>query len=387
MATELGHGETTEAKTTMARLVGFTAYFTGTVEPLDRWVATKPCPVRFLNACCRGFGQPIFLNNPISGLIIMVALFVQNPWQALCGILGLVVAQLTAMAMRQPRGGVDSGGVAFQGLLTGLVIPALTGLLDWQALLLLPVALFAIFSVFLSSALGNLLGQWGIPAFNLPFNVATFLFVAASGPTHPYFRPAPAGPQVGMMTVVPNATDQPINWLMVLSTIPVGIGQCYGCDKLATGCLMALAMLICSPTVFLHGVIGSILGTLTGLAMAAPHADIYAGLWSYNSVLTCASVGGFFFVLTWQSHLVALFSAIFAAVVKGALSAVLKPAGLPDIAFPFCIAAGLFLLVTSESKLLMRVPMDKITWPEDHRRKFKPGGVADVPDGEALEVT
>ena len=145
MATELGHGETTEAKTTMARLVGFTAYFTGTVEPLDRWVATKPCPVRFLNACCRGFGQPIFLNNPISGLIIMVALFVQNPWQALCGILGLVVAQLTAMAMRQPRGGVDSGGVAFQGLLTGLVIPALTGLLDWQALLLLPVALFAIF--------------------------------------------------------------------------------------------------------------------------------------------------------------------------------------------------------------------------------------------------
>ncbi|XP_038044518.1 urea transporter 1-like [Patiria miniata] len=381
-------------KTPMARLCGLTDYFTGTVEPLDRWLARKPCPLRFVNACCRAFGQPIFLNNPISGLIIMAGLFVQSPWQACCGILGLLAAQLTAIATRQPKGAVDSGGIAFQGLLTGLVIPALTGVTDWHGLLIIPVIFFAIFSAILAVALGNLLGQWGIPAFNLPFNVATFIFVAASGPSNPYYGPPPpptdqlneAGTS-GLEQVAANGTDEPINWVMILQAIPVGIGQCYGCDNLITGCLMALAMLVCSPTIFLHGLIGSILGALTGLAMAAPLADIYAGLWGYNSVLTCASVGGFFFVLTWPSHLIALLSAIFAAVVKGAMAAVLMPAGLPEIAFPFCIAAGLFLLVTSESKLLMRVPMDKITWPEDHRRRFKPGGVANAQEGEALEVT
>ena len=84
---------------------------------------------------------------------------------------------------------------------------------------------------------------------------------------------------------------------------------------------------------------------------------------------------------------ISLLTAIFAATVKGALSAVLMPAGLPEIAFPFCIAAGLFLLVTSESKLLMRVPMNKITWPEDHRKRFKPRGVGNVQDIEAVQVT
>ncbi|XP_022087614.1 urea transporter 1-like [Acanthaster planci] len=380
-------------KTLLTRLCSLADYFTGTIKPLERWLARKPYPLCFVNACCRAFGQPIFLNNPISGLIIMVGLFVQSPWQACCGILGLFVAQLTAVAMRQPKGAVDSGGVAFQGLLTGLVIPALTRVTEWHGLLLLPIIFSSIFSAILASALGNLLGKWGLPAFNLPFNMATFIFVAASGPENPYFGPAPSATDLKAADVArldqttANDTGEPISWVLILQAIPVGIGQCYGCDNLITGCLMALAMLICSPIIFLHGVIGSILGALTGLAMAAPLSDIYAGLWGYNSVLTCASVGGFFFVLNWPSHLTALFSAIFAAAVKGAMSAVLMPAGLPEIAFPFCITAGLFLLVTSESKLLMRVPMDKITWPEDHRRRYNPRGVANAQEGEALEVT
>ena len=77
-----------------------------------------------------------------------------------------------------------------------------------------------------------------------------------------------------------------------------------------------------------------------------------------------------------------LFSAaIFAAVVRGSLAVTLK--GLPVIAFPFCISAGLFLLVTSNSKQLIRVPMDQITCPEEHRRKFKPGSSNAVTDNPA----
>ena len=145
MDTENSDRETAEVKTPLRRLFGLTAYFTGTVEPLDQWVAGKPFPLRFLNACFRAFGQPIFLNNPVSGIVIMVALFVQSPWQACCGILGLLVAQMTALATKQPKGDVDSGGVAFQGLLTGLVIPVLTGVSEWQGMLLLPVIVFSIF--------------------------------------------------------------------------------------------------------------------------------------------------------------------------------------------------------------------------------------------------
>lgn len=43
-----------------------------------------------------------------------------------------------------------------------------------------------------------------------------------------------------------------------------------------------------------------------GLALAAPHRDIYSGLWGYNSALSCIAIGGVFYVITWQTHILAL---------------------------------------------------------------------------------
>lgn len=43
-----------------------------------------------------------------------------------------------------------------------------------------------------------------------------------------------------------------------------------------------------------------------GFALAAPHKDIYSGLWGYNSALSCIAIGGVFYVITWQTHLLAL---------------------------------------------------------------------------------
>lgn len=40
--------------------------------------------------------------------------------------------------------------------------------------------------------------------------------------------------------------------------------------------------------------------------MATPFEMIYMGLWSYNCVLSCIAIGGMFYALTWQTHLLAL---------------------------------------------------------------------------------
>ena len=44
----------------------------------------------------------------------------------------------------------------------------------------------------------------------------------------------------------------------------------------------------------------------SGLALAAPFEDIYFGLWGYNCVLACIAIGGMFYGLTWQVHLLAV---------------------------------------------------------------------------------
>lgn len=42
------------------------------------------------------------------------------------------------------------------------------------------------------------------------------------------------------------------------------------------------------------------------LTVATPFETIYMGLWSYNCVLSCIAIGGMFYALTWQTHLLAL---------------------------------------------------------------------------------
>lgn len=43
-----------------------------------------------------------------------------------------------------------------------------------------------------------------------------------------------------------------------------------------------------------------------GLALAAPHEEVYSGLWGYNSALSCIAIGGVFYGLTWQTHILSL---------------------------------------------------------------------------------
>lgn len=44
----------------------------------------------------------------------------------------------------------------------------------------------------------------------------------------------------------------------------------------------------------------------TALTVATPFETIYLGIWSYNCVLSCIAIGGMFYALTWQTHLLAL---------------------------------------------------------------------------------
>lgn len=113
-------------------------------------------------------------------------------------------------------------------------------------------------------------------------------------------------------------------------SIPVGIGQVYGCDNPWTGGIFIISLFISSPITCAHAVLGSAAGMVSGktrsmrevharrakldlnpnrcagLALAAPFGDIYFGLWGYNCVLACIAIGGMFYALTWQVHLLAL---------------------------------------------------------------------------------
>ena len=59
--------------------------------------------MQFTDWVLRGTAQVMFVNNPLSGLIIFIGLLIQNPWWTIAGGLGAVVSTLTALALNQDR--------------------------------------------------------------------------------------------------------------------------------------------------------------------------------------------------------------------------------------------------------------------------------------------
>ncbi|KAG8456860.1 hypothetical protein GDO86_002592 [Hymenochirus boettgeri] len=337
--------------------------FTGEMEEFGKWMKDKPVAFQFIDWVLRGTSQVMFVNNPLSGLIIVGGLFLQNPWWAIAGCLGTIVSTLTALILSQDRSAIAAGLHGYNGILVGLLMAVFSAKGDWYWWLLLPVTVMSMACPVLSSALASVFSKWDLPVFTLPFNIAVCLHLAATGPYNVFFPTVTFEP----IRSVPNITWTEIGVPLLFQSIPVGVGQVYGCDNPWTGGMFLVALLLSSPIICLHAAIGSTLGMVAGLSLAAPFKNIYFGLWGYNSVLACIAVGGMFYALTWQSHLLALSCALFCAYLGAAIGNMMSVIRLPSCTWPFCLSALTFLLITTNNNAIYKLPLSKVTYPEANR--------------------
>uniref|UniRef100_A0A8C4MB50 Urea transporter n=1 Tax=Equus asinus asinus TaxID=83772 RepID=A0A8C4MB50_EQUAS len=303
-------------------------YVMGDMKTFANWLKDKPQVLQFVDWVLRGMSQVVFVSNPISGILIVVGLLVQNPWWALNGCVGTVVSTLTALLLSQDRSAIAAGLQVVPG--------------------------FALNSVFC---------KWDLPVFTLPFNMALSMYLSATGHYNLFFPSKLFTP----VTSVANVTWSDLNALQLLKSLPVGVGQIYGCDNPWTGGIFLCAILLSSPLMCLHAAIGSLVGVIAGISLSAPFEDIYAGLWGLNSSLACIAIGGMFMALTWQTHLLALACALFTAYLGSSMSNLMAVVGLPSGTWPFCLATLLFLLLTTKNPNIYKMPLSKATYPEENR--------------------
>uniref|UniRef100_A0A3Q3N0E8 Urea transporter 1-like n=1 Tax=Mastacembelus armatus TaxID=205130 RepID=A0A3Q3N0E8_9TELE len=297
--------------------------------------------IQLLDWIFRAVAQVMFVNNPLSGLLITAGLLLQSPWWALNGLLGTLVSTISAILLGQNREAVSAGLCGYNGTLVGMLMAVFSAKGSWYWWLLLPNIFMSMFPV-VSSALSSVANKWDLPIFTFPFNILMYLHIAATGATF---------------------------LLQLFLSVPVGVGQVYGCDSPWTGGLILLALLLCSPVICFHAMLGSAAGMLSGLALAAPHKDIYSGLWGYNSALSCIAVGGVFYVITWQTHLLALICDASHIMCNAALSYdVPCQLALPACTWPFCLSTLIFLLISSEIPAICRLPLSVVSYPEENRR-------------------
>ncbi|XP_078018051.1 urea transporter 1-like [Epinephelus lanceolatus] len=355
--------EESPARSVLVRAFGL---FTGDMHLCADWVKRQVLAIQLVDWIFRGVAQVMFVNNPVSGLLITAGLFLQDPWWALNGLLGTFVSTVSALLLGQNRKAISAGLYGYNGTLVGILMAVFSTKGSWYWWLLLPNVFMSMLCPVVSSALSSVSSKWDLPIFTLPFNILVCLHVAATGANHPYF------PEVDFQSNhhlhLPNNTMDSLNISQLFLSVPVGVGQVYGCDSPWTGGLILLALLLSSPTICFHAMWGSAAGMLSGFALAAPHKDIYSGLWGYNSALSCIAIGGVFYVLTWQTHLLAVICALFCAYVMAAISKLMSVLALPACTWPFCLSTLIFLLISSEIPAICRLPLSVVSYPEENRR-------------------
>ncbi|XP_017307016.1 urea transporter 2 isoform X2 [Ictalurus punctatus] len=352
--------ESSKLQKIKVKLTRFASYFSGNMAPFDTWMKEQCILLQICDWVLRGAAQVMFVNNPLSGLIIFAGLILQNRWWALNGFVGTLFATISALILKQNRGAIAAGLYGYNGILVGLLMAVFSNAGDWYWWLLLPNIFMSMACPIISSALASINSRWDLPVLNLPFNILVCLHMVATGHYNHHF------PQVLIqpITSFPNITWSELEYTLLFQSIPVGIGQVYGCDNPWTGGIFIVALFISSPITCMHAVIGSTIGMVSGLALAAPFQSIYFGLWGYNCALACIAIGGIYYALTWQVHLLSIVCAFFCAYLGFAISNVMATFGLPACTWPFCLSVLTFLLITTETKTIYKLPLSIVTYPE-----------------------
>lgn len=343
-----------------AKIIHWISYTAGDMTAFGEWMKGQFILLQILDWVLRGAAQVMFVNNPLSGLIIFAGLILQNRWWALNGFVGTLFTTISALILCQNRGAIAAGLYGYNGILVGLLMAVFSNAGDWYWWLLLPNIFMSMACPIVSSALASINSRWDLPVFTLPFNILVCLHMVATGHYNHHFPQVLIQPR----TSLPNITWSEMDYAKLFRSIPVGIGQVYGCDNPWTGGIFMIALFISSPITCAHATIGSAVGMVSGLALAAPFENIYFGLWGYNCVLACIAIGGMFYALTWQTHLLAVACAFFCAYLGSAIANVMSTFGLPACTWPFCLSALTFLLITTETKAVYKLPLAKVTYPE-----------------------
>ncbi|XP_012058822.1 PREDICTED: urea transporter 1-like [Atta cephalotes] len=351
--------------------------------------------VQLLDAFLRGFGQIVFANNPLSGLLIIVTLAAVAPGTLALSAATAGLGLLLSVLIREPDNIVENGLSVFNPLLVGAIsyalIPQIYGSFDSFSFLL--VLLATILSVYLSRSLRSdkfLCIAW-------PFNLVEFALIFAlstqngvdtvAKSVEPMFEMDNATSETTTTDVAgfyeQNATSVYIDWGMIVRGSVVSASQLFGVDNVIVGAIMYLAILIYSPVTIAFSYFGALCGTFAGLELGADKHKTYSGMWGYNSLLTGAALGGNLLVLNGQTAAATIMAIIYTPLLQYAIESIFVKMQLPVLSLPFVIVTSLFLKL-SEGREDPTFPWPiSVTFPEKQRyyyvthRAFQKEGTAE----------
>lgn len=292
----------------------------------------------------RGSGQVVFMGNPLSGLLIFLAL----GWAAMQGggsgpmaagaVLGCVLSTLLARTLGAAHTELRAGLQGFNGLLVGVAVPHFLGSSPkvWGVLLLAVAC-----SVVLTLACARILRNWVLPGLTFPFVLTTWWVVLVAQQFA--IVPAPSA-----LEPAATALATGLAWQDLPNAVLLGLAQIFFIANPVSGVLVLLAIAMASRRCAWLAVMGSVLGTVLAWGMGAPAMALGQGLWGYSAALTAMAVGGVFLPRERGSVWLSIVGVLLTVLLQAAFDPVLQPFGLAVLTWPFVLATWLCVLVQAE---------------------------------------
>ena len=330
----------------------------------------------FTDAVLRGLGQVVFQNNPLTGLLILLAISVNSFVYAGAALFGAVVGTYVAMLLRIDKKLVRDGLYGFNGALTAIAMVAYTSSEqvhgDLPSLSMILYTTLAVgFSTILARSFAFAIRNDRVPGLNFPYCAATLMLLGAM---HHFGGAGEAA--LHPVTGAPQASD---TWLYGVAT---GISQIFLQDNWLTGIVVVAAIAVNSRIAAAAVIAGSALAVITGSFLGASDAVIRSGVLGYNAALTALALGGFFVLLDRPGALYAALGAVLATCVWAGFGAALGAWGLPVLTLPFVAVTWPMLLAARGLPALRTVPLEFAISPEDTRRRLEPRASAQAQAGD-----
>ena len=301
-------------------------------------------PLHFVDIVLRGIGQVMFQNNPLSGLLFLTAVcwgsFAAGvPQVAIGGLLGVVVATVTAQSLNVDEEALGAGLYGYNAYLVGIALPTF---LATSPLLWFYLVLGAIVSVIVTLGTAKVMTTWGVAALTAPFILVTWLLLlsayAFSG-IH-----GDALPASGQIVPIPAEAANPLAIADFVDGILVSISQVFVKGNGIAALLILIGLAAGSLAAAGLALAAAMISIIIAHALGAESQLITAGLVGFNPILTAIALGSVFYRPGSRAVAYALLATIVTVVFQGAMVSALTPFGIPTLTASFVLVTWLFLL-------------------------------------------
>lgn len=338
---------------------------------VDRWkdLADENIVLSYIDSVLSGFAQIAFSDNPFTGILLIIGIFVGSPLQAISAIWGTCLATSIAYLLGLPRSSIRLGLYSMNAALAGLAIPLLV---YSNNLLLAEVLIYstigAVFCVLFTAGLGSLLSKWDLPILALPYSLTLLILVPAS------IFLSGSSPSNDLIPYLVNSNGlTSFSWQLndILTSISNGFAQVIWQKNIISGIIYIIALLLSSRIDLFSALVSVIFSTFLAIVLGLPKDGIMIGIYGYNAILIGQATFGRSFRMMGASFVLSIVLSSLSVVLAASLTVIFAPLGIPIAAFPYVII--MFSTILGKGLYAKLIPISFLRWgvPETIERELR----------------